>query len=142
VYPSLATPAPVFIPPQPSPHASSPDLTGRSPQPFLPEQLYLAKTLPTRTRAELQSFLNHCNYLLQNSQERVIRHSLTELHSITPNPVDFRGFLWRYKVVITRSGVLEDYREIVRNTADQVIAYKAYEVFYSWTDQSYTVTLI
>ena len=142
VYPSLATPAPVFIPPPPSPHASSPDLTGRSPQPFLPEQLYLAKTLPTRTRAELQSFLNHCNYLLQNYQEKVIRHSLTELHSITPNPVDFRGFLWRYKVVITRSGVFEDYREIVRNTADQVIAYKAYEVFYSWTDQSYTVTLI
>ena len=50
VYPSLATPAPVFIPPQPSPHSSSPDLTGRSPpppQPFLPESLYLAKTLPT-----------------------------------------------------------------------------------------------
>ena len=37
VYPPLATPAPVFIPPPPSPHTSSPDLTGRSPQPFLPE---------------------------------------------------------------------------------------------------------
>ena len=89
VYPSLTTPAPVFIPPPPSPHASSPDLTGRSPQPFLPEQLYLAKTLPTRTHTELQSFLNHCNYLLQNYQEKVIHHSLMELHSITPNPVDF-----------------------------------------------------
>ena len=95
-----------------------------------------------RTRAELQSFLNHCNYLLQNYQEKIIHHSLTELHSITPNPVDFRDFLWRYKVVITRLGVLKDYRQIVRNTPDQVIAYKAYEVFYSWTDQSYTVTLI
>jgi hypothetical protein len=118
------------------------ELTGRSPQPFLPEKPYVSRTLPTRSPAELQAFLNHCQYLLQNRPNRLVQHYLTELHEITPNPVDFLGFLWRYKVIISASGVFEDYRRLVHFAPDHVTTERAYTVYYHWTDQSYTVTLV
>src|SRR5579863_5966326 len=37
---------------------------GNTPRPFLPEQLYLATTVPTQDPSELCTFINHCAYLL------------------------------------------------------------------------------
>ena len=107
---------------------------GNAPRPFLPEQLYLATTVPTRDPLELCAFINHCAYLLQNWSHYIISHPLTELHSLTPHPIIFSGFLWHYRITINRTGVLEDYCLIVctNSTPEQATLDRFCTVFFGW----------
>ena len=100
-----------FIPPHIDSDSSSGtlELTGQIHQPFLPEALYLGPGIPTHGAAKLQAFVNHCQYILGNCQNRIINHSITDLHEITPAPAVFTRHLWRYRIVINTEGILEDY---------------------------------
>src|SRR5260221_6709600 len=121
VFPTLIPPvlppaAPTFVPPariQSDPSSRHLEILGLPPQPFLPENIYLAATIPTRDLIEHFTFVNHCRYILQNRVERQVNHSLTELHRLTPHPIIFAGFLWHYRIIINQTGILEDYRRIV-----------------------------
>lgn len=143
--PSTPEPAVQYptLSPQNSRSSGEQELVGLPPRPSLPDQIYLSTTLPTRNRAELRSFVNHCTYLLQQRTERRITHPLTKLHDITSHPFVFEGYIWRYRIIITRAGVLEDYRTVVRTATGRATAQLQYfaTVFYSWDAQSWTVTL-
>ena len=119
------------------------ELSGQIHQPFLPEALYLGPGIPTRNLAELQAFVNYCRYILGQRQNRIINHSITDLHEITPAPAVFAGHLWRYRIVINTEGILEDYRIIARTTNLLVHAalQHAFTVFYDWNAAGYTVSL-
>ena len=137
---------PTFVPPaqiQSDPSSRHLEILGLPPQPFLPENIYLAATIPTRDLIEHFTFVNHCRYILQNRVERQINHSLTELHRLTPHPIIFAGFLWRYRIIINQTGILEDYRRIVRTSSipEGAALQKGYTVYYSWDGKSYTITL-
>ena len=119
------------------------DLEGTPPRPHLPEHLYLSYTLPTRNLAELRAYLNHCVYLLQHTRERFIHHPLAQLQNITAHPVELAGYLWRYKIVISREGVVEDYRTIVRTNAipETAVLQKFATVYYPWDGKNWHITL-
>ena len=89
------------------------EVTGFPPRPFLPEQIFLSATIPSRNRDEQLAFIRHCRYLQQNRPSIEFTHTLTELHLLTPTPAVFIGFLWRYKIHINQNGIVEDYRVIV-----------------------------
>jgi hypothetical protein len=94
-------------------------------------------------RQELHTFLDHYNYQLQGRRSLEVEHPLMELYNITPHPIVFSGFLWRYRITIARSGVLEDYRLIVQtdHTPQGTKLQRAYSVFYAFDSESYMVTL-
>jgi len=52
--------------------------------------------------------------LLQGRQERHIEHLLLELTDLTPDPIIFSGYLWKYCTSMNNDGILEDYRIIQR----------------------------
>ena len=121
----------------PTPIESQPSnrpVIGNVPRPFLLEQLYLATTVPTQDPSELHAFINHCSYLLQNQSHYIVSHPLTELHSLTPHPIIFSGFLWHYRITINCTGVLEDYRLIVHTNSipEQAILDCFCTVFFGW----------
>jgi len=118
-------------------------LIGRTFQVFLPENKYLATTVPTRNKDELNAFHSHCWYLLQTRLECHIEHLLLELIDLTPDPIVFSGYLWRYRTSINHNGILEDYRAIIRSDSCPQTAHlvRAYTVFYSWNNNSYTISL-
>ena len=89
------------------------ELIGKTYQAFLPEDKYLATTIPTRDINEFNTFCNHCWYLLQAHTERHIEHPLSELTTLAPDPIIFTGFLWKYRTSINQEGILEDYQNIV-----------------------------
>jgi len=90
------------------------EIIGRTFQSFLPEHKYLATTVPTQSKKELNAFRGHCWYLLQGQQERHIEHLLTELTNLTPDPIVFSGYLWKYCTSVNNDGILEDYQIIQR----------------------------
>jgi len=134
-----------FIPPCIESDSSSGtlELSGQIHQPFLPEALYLGPGIPTRNSAELQAFVNHCRYILGQRNNRIINHSITDLHKITPAPAVFAGHLWRYRIIINIDGILEDYRIIARTTNLPITAalQHAFTVYYDWNAVGYTVTI-
>jgi len=81
---------------------------------FLPKDRYLATTIPTRDKHKFNTFRNHCWYLLQVQIEHYIEHPLSELTYLTPNPIIFAEFLWKYHTSVTSEGILEDYQVITR----------------------------
>jgi len=85
------------------------EIIGRTFQSFLPGHKYLANTIPTRSRKELDTFHTHCWYLLQGRQECHIKHLLSELTELCPDPIIFLGYLWKYCTSINSDGTLEDY---------------------------------
>ena len=85
------------------------ELIGRTFQSFLPEHKYLATTIPTQSKKELNTFCSHCWYLLQGWQERHIEHLLLELTDLTPDPIVFSGYLWKYHTSVNNNGILENY---------------------------------
>ena len=113
-------------------------------RPFLPDAIYLAPTVPTRNREELRAFKEHCLYLLQGRPEKHIDHQLTDIFSFAPHPIIFVDFIWKYCTSITRDGILEDYRRIWSGTenTESIRLIRAYSVFYSWDNDSFTITLI
>ena len=113
-------------------------------RPFLPETFYLAPTIPTRNKVELQAFKEHCLYLLQGHDEKHLEHPITNIFTHCPHPIVFVDFLWRYHVTITCDGILEDYCHIWShpNNSESVRLIQAYSVFYSWNNDSFTVSLV
>ena len=118
-------------------------MAGIPPQPFLPEQPFLSFSIPTRDRAELRTFVNHCTYLLQQRPEVQINHPITELQQITTHPVVFEGYIWRYRIVISRQGIIEDYRTVerTRTLPETARLIKFCTAFYSWDARHWTVEL-
>jgi len=150
VFATLVTPIPTpalqpFIPPRIESDSSSStlELTGQLHQPFLPEALYLGPGIPTQNLAELQAFVNHCRYILGNHHQRIINHSISDLHEITLAPAVFTGHLWRYRITIGIDRILEDYRIIACTTTLPVHAalQHAFTVFYDWQSLGYMVFL-
>jgi len=150
IYPNLISPIPspvpqLFIPPQIHSNSSlgTLELTGQIHQPFLPEALYLSPGIPTRNAAELQAFVNHCRFILGGRQTRIIDHSITDLHEITPAPAIFAGHLWRYRIIINHDRILEDYRIIARTTGLLIHAalQHAFTVYYNWNARGYTMSI-
>ena len=88
------------------------EIIGRTFQSFLPGHKYLANTIPTQSRKELDTFCTHCWYLLQGRQEHHIEHLLSELTNLCPDPIIFSGYLWKYHTSVNTDGILEDYRII------------------------------
>jgi len=70
----------------------------------------------------------------------MITHSLMELSILAPQPAVFVGFLWKYKVFVNESGVLEDYRVIITDSQGANLA-KAFTVFHTWEANSFTVDI-
>jgi len=118
-------------------------LTGHIHQPFLPEVLYLSPGIPTCNAAELQAFVNHCQFILGGRRTQIINHSITDLHEITPAPAIFAGHLWKYRITINTNGILEDYQIIARTTNLPVHAalQNALTVYYNWNAQGYTMSI-
>ena len=81
--------------------------------------------------------------MLQGRQERHIEHLLSELTDLTPDPIVFTGYLWKYRTTVNNDGILEDYQIINRTDSRPQTAQlnRAYTVFYGWHDNSYTVSL-
>jgi len=96
-----------------------------------------------RNSEELRIFKQHCLYLLQHCPDVHINHLFTDLFKVTPHPIVFNGFLWKYQTSITNEGILEDYRLIdSEHSTESTRLLKQCTVFYSWEGNSYTVTLI
>jgi len=119
------------------------EIVGRTFQLFLPGHKYLATTVLTRSKKELDTFRTHCWYQLQGRQERHIEHLLSELTELCPDPIIFSGYLWKYRTSINNDGILEDYQIIQwTETCPQTAQLnRAYTIFYSWHNNSYTVSL-
>jgi len=66
-----------------------------------------------------------------------------ELTDLTPDPIVFSGYLWKYCTSVNNNSILEDYRIIQRtNVCPQTAQLnQAYTVFYGWHDNSYTMSL-
>jgi len=80
---------------------------------------------------------------LGQQRTRIINHSITDLHEITPSPAIFAGHLWRYRILINQEGILEDYQIIARTTDLPIVAalQHAFTVYYDWNTQGYTVSI-
>jgi len=119
------------------------EIIGRTFQSFLPGHKYLANTVLTWSRKELDAFHTHCWCLLQGQPECHIEHLLSELTDLCPDPIIFSGYLWKYRTSVNNNGILEDYRIIQQTETRPQTAQlnKAYTIFYGWHDNSYTVSL-
>jgi len=143
VYPNISTPSRQIVSESDIRPRQFDHIVGTPFQPFLPEDTYLAKATPTRNSEELRIFKNHCLYLLQHRPDVHIDHLFTDLFKVTPHPIIFNGFLWKYRTSITNEGILEDYRLIdSEHSTESTRLSKQCTVFYSWEGNSYTVTLI
>ena len=112
VYPTISTPSQQIVSVEDIWPRQFDHIVGTPFQPFLLEDTYLAKATPTRNQEELQIFKQHCLYLLQHCPDIHIDHLFTDLFKVTPHPIIFNGFLWKYQTSITNKGILEDYRLI------------------------------
>jgi len=143
VYPNISTPSHQIVSEDNIHPRDFDHIVGTPFQPFLPEDTYLAKATPTRNQEELHIFKKHCLYLLQHHPDIHIDHLFMDLFKVTPHPIVFNGFLWKYRTTITNYGILEDYRLIdSEHTTESTCLSKQCTVFYSWEGSSYTVTLI
>jgi len=143
VYPNISTPSRQIVSEEDICPRQFDHIVGTPFQPFLPEDTYLAKATPTRNQEELRIFKCHCLYLLQHRPDVHIDHLFTDLFKVTPHPIVFNGFLWKYRTSITNEGILEDYRLIdSEHSTESTRLSKQCTVFYSWEGNSYTVTLI
>jgi hypothetical protein len=70
----------------------------------------------------------------------VFNYSITELYNLSPAPETLAGHLWRYRVIISRDGILEDYRTIERSIHQRVILLKSHSVYYDWKAEGATTT--
>jgi len=144
-YQEASLPPTPFEPPAPleSIVSGGSEIIGRTFQSFLLGHKYLANTVPTRSQKELDAFRTHCWYLLQGRPEHHIEHLLLELTKLCPDPIIFLGYLWKYRTSINNNGILEDYWIIQQTeTCPQTARLnKAYTIFYSWHDNSYTISL-
>jgi hypothetical protein len=143
VYPNISTPSRQIVSEEDIRPRQFDHIVGTPFQPFLPEDTYLAKATPTRNSEELRIFKQHCLYLLQHRPDVHIDHLFTDLFKVTPHPIIFNGFLWKYRTSITNEGILEDYRLIdSEHSTESTRLTKQCTVFYSWEGNSYTVTLV
>jgi hypothetical protein len=134
----IRTESPVPIQRNHSPGAV--EITGFPPRPFLPEHIYLSTTITSRNKDEQLAFIRHCHYLQQNRPSYTITHTLIELHLLTPSPIVFIGFLWRYKIYINQNGILEDYCVIIADNQGTCLE-KQFTVFHSWDGRGFSVDI-
>jgi len=96
VYPNINTPSQQIVLEEDLCPRQFDHIVGTLFQPFLPEETYLAKATPTRNSEELRIFKQHCLYLLQHHPDVHIDHLFMDLFKVTPHPIIFNGFLWKY----------------------------------------------
>jgi hypothetical protein len=142
VYPIVTLQAPPILPL--GSYNKEQSLIGLPTRPFLPEDIYLGCTVPTCNKDKLNRFRTHCTYLLQHRPDYRIDHPLMDIFRICLHPIVFAGFLWKYRTTITSEGILEDYQVITAHTdnLDSVLLKRAYTMFYSWSEYSYTTSIV
>jgi hypothetical protein len=113
---------------------------------YYPENIYVSSVLPTRTPRELQNFHEHCRqqYTSYSGLEVVFNHKLDQALGITTSPLNFQNLLWRTRIVLTPSGILEEYywirRRIRANSTDRATLEPAYNVAYPWNSDGWIVS--
>ena len=113
---------------------------------FYPENIYVSSVIPTRTPQELQAYLSHCRtqYESHSGIEVVFKHELAKAYDITSSPLNFQNLLWRSSIVLTASGIVEEYCWIRRRTrlsaSDRAVLIPAYNVTYNWIGDGWNVT--
>ena len=147
LYPSLNPPPPslAFIPPE-NTHATVVN-PPTFPNAHLPDSYYVSPDLPTCSPEELRILINHCQLLASQSagREIVYTHPLHEIGNFSSSPLHFVSLLWKYRVIITSAGIIEDYRRITRITridnVDRAALEKAYTIYLPWAADSWSVSV-
>jgi hypothetical protein len=157
-FPSISQPVPVraHLPPPPvttvvDPSSSSEEAhrtfgRGTELHCFYPENIYVSSVIPTRNPQELQNYLSHCRtqYEAHSGIEVIFKHELRESYTITTSPLNFQNLLWRTSIVLTGSGIVEEYCRICGRTSasvpDRAILIPVYNVTYGWISDGWTVT--
>ena len=115
---------------------------------YYPEQIFLALVLPTRSRRETLEFKNHCREAWNQRTHSFVTytHPVDEIRQFSTNPLSFVNYLWKVRTVLSFAGITEEYayikRDIRPDGRDRAIPQPAYSVFYPWTENNWTVTLL
>jgi hypothetical protein len=128
VYPTGVSQAPPILPL--GSYSEEQSLIGLPTRPFLPEDIYLGCTVPTCNKDKLNHFRTHCTYLLQHCPDFQIDHPLTDIFYICLHPIVFASFLWKYRTTAHT------------DNSDLVLLKRAYTMFYSWSEYSYTTSIV
>jgi hypothetical protein len=114
---------------------------------YYPEAIYVSSVLPTRTPLELHEFRQRCRTLLEESPAQTgstLSHPLQHSRSITTTPLNFQNYIWRTRTRISQVGIIEEYHWIRRHSQrgriDKAVLEPAYQVFYDWVAEGWTVT--
>ena len=76
-----------------------------------PEQIFVSNTLPTSTAKELHFYKEYCRNLYNNTnhQSLELKQLFSRIYEITNHPLLFQQLLWKAKIHIDETGVLETY---------------------------------
>jgi hypothetical protein len=119
---------------------------------FLPDELFLHITLPTRSPTELTVFKFNCQLrydqiLAQhtdpvNLPDTAVTIPLARLYQLTPDPIVFLNLLWKSRTKFDHFGITEEYFWIRRNYRIPHLVYlaRAYRIYYPWSDDTWTVS--
>jgi hypothetical protein len=152
LYPSLNQPPRTlaFVPPVIEPYSSTSTAVDTTPEhsaPQFPEDFYISSFLPTRNATELRTLVDHCQLIRSETggREAVFVHPLHETQRFSSSPLNFTGLLWKYRVTVTSSGILEEYRRITRlnrtDAVDRAILGRAYTIYIPWNADSWSVNI-
>jgi hypothetical protein len=153
IYAPVAVHAPRFAPAPIVEHTSESEETRFVPPRtnelhcYYPEAIYVSNVLPTRTPLELHKFRQHCRTRLENSPAQTgltLSHPLQHSRSITTTPLNFQNYIWRTRTRISQAGIIEEYHWIRRHSQrgriDKAVLEPAYQIFYDWRAEGWTVT--
>jgi hypothetical protein len=114
---------------------------------YYPDAIYVSSVLPTRTPLELHEYRQRCQILLRESPAQTgstLSHPLHHSRAITTSPLNFQNYLWRTRTRISQAGIIEEYHWIrchsQRGSFDKAVLEPAYQVFYDWIVEGWTVT--
>jgi hypothetical protein len=114
----------------------------------LPETIYVATYLPSRSAEELRLFKEHCYSKLIQANQRPIELSqeLTRILEITHSPLSFQHFLWKAKGHINQFGITETYcyikKRLWQGTPDRAYLEPAYEVIHPYNKREWNTVVI
>ena len=117
-------------------------------QAFHPNKLYLSAVLPTRSPRSLRTFQSDCwNIYFASSQHAhdpvIIEHPIEEIDQITTSALHFQNLLWRSQIILTQTGITEEYSWIRRRLSpdhpDRAYIEPVYKISYPWTGIYWTV---
>ena len=71
----------------------------------------------------------------------MFRHPIVEARQLTPDPLAFEGYLWKYQITISESNILEEYQTIIRvgEYPERVTLTRAYMVYYPFNGSGWNV---